>query len=88
MFWQYTTKLELDSPRFSQPGDFATYVAFICAIILVSQSVSLQPSFIEHLAFLPGQVLVSDSVPGERGRLPLRDVQSIIRISQKRLHVA
>ncbi|KAK5077159.1 hypothetical protein LTS08_006151 [Lithohypha guttulata] len=34
MFWTYVTQLELNSPRFAQPGDFATYVAFIAATIL------------------------------------------------------
>lgn len=36
MFWTYVTQLELNSPRFAQPGDFATYVAFIAATIVVS----------------------------------------------------
>ena len=36
MFWTYVTQLEQNSPRFTQPGDFATYVAFIAATIMVS----------------------------------------------------
>lgn len=36
MFWTYATQLELNSPRFSQPGDFATYVGFVAMSILVS----------------------------------------------------
>lgn len=90
MFWQYTTQLEVNSPRFTQPGDFATYVAFVWISILVSQLLLLPfdkcPP--KNLAFLPGQSSVSEPVPGERGRLPLRDMQSIIRKTHKGLYVA
>ena len=41
MFWTYATQLELNSPRFTQPGDFATYVGFIAISILVSPSLSI-----------------------------------------------
>jgi Derlin-2/3 len=34
--WIYGTGLELNSPRFTQPGDFFTYVVFLAAVILVS----------------------------------------------------
>lgn len=33
--WIYSTGLELNSPRFSQPGDFFVYVVFNMAVILV-----------------------------------------------------
>jgi hypothetical protein len=36
LVWTYGTGLELNSPRFSQPGDFFTYVAFVALVILVS----------------------------------------------------
>lgn len=36
MFWTYATGLELNSPRFTQPGDFCTYVIFVATTILVS----------------------------------------------------
>lgn len=91
MFWQYTTQLELNSPRFTQPGDFATYVAFVWVAILVSHiSTMFMPDTfsISNLAFLPGQSPMSEPVPGERGRLPLRDMQSIIRKNHKGLYVA
>ncbi|THV48380.1 hypothetical protein BGAL_0252g00120 [Botrytis galanthina] len=32
--YTYGSKLETASPRFSQPGDFLTYVLFVCATIL------------------------------------------------------
>lgn len=34
--WMYGTGLELNSPRFGQPGDFFTYVVFLASVILVS----------------------------------------------------
>ena len=33
--WIYGTGLELNSPRFTQPGDFFIYVAFNMTVILV-----------------------------------------------------
>ncbi|KAK5944724.1 hypothetical protein PMZ80_001924 [Knufia obscura] len=42
MFWTYATQLELNSPRFSQPGNFATYVGFIAISILVTAGLVLQ----------------------------------------------
>lgn len=40
MFWTYATGLELNSPRFTQPGDFCTYVIFVATTILVSALLS------------------------------------------------
>ena len=34
--WTYSSGLEKDSTRFSQPGDFLTYIVFLGAFILVS----------------------------------------------------
>lgn len=36
MFWTYSTGLEVNSPRFSEPGAFAIYVAFVAVAIIVS----------------------------------------------------
>lgn len=33
--YTYASGLELNSPRFTQPGDFFTYVAFVATVILV-----------------------------------------------------
>lgn len=87
MFWTYTTQLELNSPRFTKPGDFAIYVFFVAVTIVVSMT---SPNLLTstHLAFLPGQKSVSDSVPGERGRLPLRDILSYHSHINHRLYVA
>jgi Derlin-2/3 len=34
--WTYASQLELEATRFSQPGDFFTYITFVCSVILVS----------------------------------------------------
>src|SRR5947209_6439939 len=39
--WTYGTGLELNSPRFTQPGDFFTYVVFVALFILVSTFLSV-----------------------------------------------
>jgi hypothetical protein len=36
--YTYGSKLETASPRFTQPGDFFTYIVFVCTVILVSLS--------------------------------------------------
>jgi hypothetical protein len=38
--WTYSTGLELNSPRFGQPGDFFTYVTFVASVILVSTALA------------------------------------------------
>jgi Derlin-2/3 len=54
--WTYSTGLELNSPRFSQPGDFFTYVVFVASVILVSSSVELRSFFsVLNLTYLPAQ---------------------------------
>jgi len=34
--WTYASQLELEASRFSQPGDFFTYITFVCSVIVVS----------------------------------------------------
>lgn len=69
--WTYSSGLERESTRFSQPGDFFTYIVFLGAFILVSNSKYMlfpSPRFyifplifsyvheiIIHLAYLPAQ---------------------------------
>jgi Derlin-2/3 len=43
--YQYGSGLERESSRFSQPGDFFTYTAFVGAVIVVSILVSLLSLF-------------------------------------------
>jgi hypothetical protein len=44
--YQYGSAIERESPRFSQPGDFFTYTAFVASVILVSTLITLQhPSY-------------------------------------------
>lgn len=45
--YTYGSALETGAARFSQPGDFFTYLIFVCAVILVSLS-RFNPSFILH----------------------------------------
>jgi len=47
-YFLYThgSKLETASPRFSQPGDFLTYVLFVCATILVGIAFLFSFSFV------------------------------------------
>src|ERR1700743_3194292 len=47
----YASGLELNSPRFTQPGDFFTYVFFVATAILVS-SISLSPCSFAFLTSL------------------------------------
>lgn len=35
--YTYASQLETGAIRFSQPGDFFTYIAFVCSVILVSR---------------------------------------------------
>lgn len=52
--WVYSTGLELNSPRFSQPGDFFVYVVFNMAVILVGPFISY-PVPLRTTQYLPGQ---------------------------------
>jgi hypothetical protein len=89
--WTYGTGLELNSPRFSQPGDFFTYVIFVALVILVSPSTSLTLCLIfyctysfhpTHLEYLPAQSLLAEAVPEERKITPAAHIH-IIRKSVK-----
>ena len=48
--WTYASQLELEASRFSQPGDFFTYITFVCSVIMVSD-VPLQRSINAHTFF-------------------------------------
>ena len=41
--WQYGCALESESPHFTGPGDFFTYIMFVGAGILVSSTFSIVP---------------------------------------------
>ena len=69
--WTYGSGLELNSPRFTQPGDFFTYVAFVGLVILVSDSYN---NFVHHLSFMhnftpricPPSLTLAEAVPKQR----------------------
>lgn len=52
--WMYSSQLERESSRFSQPGEFFTYLIFVCSVILVSRDIS---------AFLPTRKASSARFP-------------------------
>jgi len=47
--YQYGSGLERESPRFSQPGDFFVYTAFVGSVIVVSTCVCFVPAQILYL---------------------------------------
>lgn len=73
--WTYASQLELEATRFSQPGDFFTYVTFVCSVILVSREHLLRlikgHLLLLHTFFcfthppplLPGQFILAVTVP-------------------------
>ena len=56
--YTYSSGLELNSPRFTQPGDFFTYVLFVATAILVSITTY---SFTSHCSFYPVSFLISNT---------------------------
>jgi hypothetical protein len=51
--WTYSNGLELNSPRFTQPGDFFTYVVFVASVILVSQTRPIPYPLHPHISARP-----------------------------------
>jgi hypothetical protein len=79
--WTYASQLELEATRFSQPGDFFTYITFVCSVILVSPRISRllrhDAAFLLHFLFLqkqppllPGQLILAETVPRWEGNYP------------------
>jgi hypothetical protein len=79
--WTYASQLELEATRFSQPGDFFTYITFVCSVILVSLRISRLPGtmqlsfctfFLLHKQppLLPGQLILAETVPRWEGNYP------------------
>jgi Derlin-2/3 len=71
--YTYGSKLESASPRFSQPGDFMTYILFVCFTILVGifssfyfTSFSLAPHIICPHSAIPPTI----AVPGDEEDYP------------------
>lgn len=44
--WTYSSQLETGASRFSSPGDFLTYIVFVCSVILVSRAFLAQAYFL------------------------------------------
>jgi hypothetical protein len=95
--WTYGTGLELNSPRFNQPGDFFTYVVFVTVVILVSLLLGrhvvtfltlallslISVSSLTHLEYLPAQSLLAEAVPEKRKITPCGTHIHVIRKSVK-----
>ena len=84
--WLYSNALELNSPRFSRPGDYFTFITFVGTIIMVSSHfyptivcLSLQYNKIQHLTYLPAQHLIAEAVPGVEEEYPCGTCSSVIR---------
>lgn len=83
--YTFASSLETESPRFQQPGDFFTYLVFVCAVIMVSTPTDTTllpgriPVFLVHLVYLPAQSLLAEAVPGNEEDYPCVARGSIIR---------
>ncbi|EFE37433.1 hypothetical protein TRV_07914 [Trichophyton verrucosum HKI 0517] len=92
--FQYASDIEVNSPRFSGPGDFVTYVIFVAIFILVSGHSFLalregykhglypvlSSLFAKHLLNLPAQPILAAAVPEFEGDYPCTSCIPIIRI--------
>jgi len=75
--WTYASQLELEATRFSQPGDFFTYITFVCSVIMVSDVpllchihahnffsfFTLSFSSLHSPPLLPFQLILAETVP-------------------------
>lgn len=73
--WTYASQLELEATRFSQPGDFFTYITFVCSVIMVSDVPLLRSinahkylfflylSLLHPPPLLPFQLILAETVP-------------------------
>lgn len=78
--WTYGNGLELNSSRFTQPGDFFTYLVFICTTIVVSEHVFIPlPSYMSSFmsSFIQPFNAILLSAPH------LRDIDYAPRISAR-----
>jgi hypothetical protein len=91
--WTYASQLELEASRFSQPGDFFTYITFVCSVIMVSDVPLLRPtnahtffSFFKSAfplqhppPLLPFQLILAETVPKWEGYYPCTVWALVIR---------
>ncbi|CBY01016.1 hypothetical protein LEMA_P021460.1 [Plenodomus lingam JN3] len=70
--YQYGSGLERESSRFSQPGDFFVYTAFLASIIVTTS---------DYLLAQP--ILLAEAIPGTEGEYPCTLCRSVIRKIQK-----
>lgn len=87
--WTYASQLETESSRFSQPGDFFTYITFVCSVILVSlvhRASRRVPVFTLFFCLpqtqpplLPFQLILAETVPKWEGNYPCTVRALVIR---------
>lgn len=96
--YTYGSALETSSSRFSAPGDFFTYLVFVCSVILVSTFQFQRPDFLlqlrlsfyprqsilSNLTYLPAQPNLAEAVPEDEEDYPCILHSSIIRNQSKR----
>jgi Derlin-2/3 len=84
----YASGLELNSPRFTQPGDFFTYVVFVATAVLVSDLPSSHfPQVVSRTSHIcPPRLFLAEAVPGNEEDYPCGTCRSIIRKSVKGLY--
>lgn len=92
LVWTYSSALEKDSPRFSQPGDFLTYIIFLGLFILVchilSSCILFEAPLFSQLSFLlmpltsyicPPSQYLAEAVPENEEDYPCISRWSVIR---------
>ena len=96
--WQYSSGLELESSRFSQPGDFFVYIIFLGLVILVCKNFLLLmklSTFAAYFSFCfgtsyicpPSLMYLAEAVPGTEEDHPCISHLPIIRNPYKRAYV-
>lgn len=96
LVWTYSTALEKESPRFSRPGDFFTYIVFLEVFILVRREfsygflslpkslfvISFRGDITPRIICPPSHVL-AEAVPGNEEDHPCILRRSVIRDQSK-----
>ena len=83
--YTYGSKLEVASPKFSEPGDFLVYIVFVCATILVgSRFISLAVSFFApHIICPHSAIHPTIAVPGDEEDYPCTSTGPSFAINPK-----
>ena len=82
--YTYGSKLERSSPKFTQSGDFFTYIVFVCSVILVGAPfiVNFFP-VTPHIICPRSALLPTIAVPGDEEDCPCTSVGPSFAIQSK-----